>query len=742
MQMQKLEQHPEPGEILGGTPRSTTLLSVQGMDCSHCARTVQSAAESVDGVSEAQVEFAAGRLRVVHDPSIAPAEVIAARVSRAGYRASVARRGQPLDDAPWWRQPRILMLAVAALLTAIGYAMIWTGVARGVSIGVFAIAIVAGGAFPVRSAWSSLRRGSVSINTLLVAATLGALGLGLWQEAALLVVVFSLGEVLEALAVDRARGAVRALVALIPTEATVVRDGGEVTVSTTDLVIGEIVRVRPGEKVPVDGVVVEGASAVDQAAITGESIPVSKEPDSEVFAGTLNGRGSLDIRVSRPAEDTTIARIVELVESAERRKGPAQRFSERFGEIYTPVMFCVAILVATVPPLAFGEPFDAWLYRALVVLVVSCSCALVLSVPVAVIGGITSAARRGVMIKGGVHLEAVGGIRAVAFDKTGTLTWGRPEITDLLPADGVTAEEVLSVAAALEVRSEHPLGESVLRAAGSRGIVPAAASRFEAIPGLGVRGVIDGVEFRAGGPRLFASGESIPDSIRSEIERLQRDGRTVIVVGREDRILGVLGAADRLRPSARGAIQRLRDLGVEHLVVLTGDNRVTAEAIAREAGIDEVHADLLPADKIEAIRALRERFGAVAMIGDGINDAPALAEADVGIAMGVAGTDVALETADVALMADDLEHLADLVEISRRTRATIRQNIVLALLTMAILVTAALLGLMTVVEGLVLNEGAALLVIANALRLLRMEERLPTHGRTGHAGHRHAPAAA
>lgn len=705
--------------------RVSTVLRVRGMDCAGCARTIQAVAAAVPGVEEAEVDFVAGKLRVRHDPVDAPAAAIAERVTRAGYSATVEGMRPPARPASWWQQPRMRLLLVSAALLGAGLLAELAGVAGPGVSAVYALAVLVGGYYPVRSAWSSLRRRSVSINTLLVLATLGAVGLGLWGEAALLVVIFSLGEVLEAYAVDRARGAVRALVALVPTEATVLRGGVPLRVSTAEVAVGEVVRVRPGEKIPVDGVVVEGVSAVDQAPITGESIPVEKHPGSEVFAGTLNGRGSLDVRVSKPAEDTTIAKVVHLVEAAQRRKGRAQRFSERFGEVYTPIMLGVAGLVAVVPPLAFGEPFEGWLYRALVVLVVSCSCALVLSVPVAVVAGITSAARRGVMIKGGAYLEAIGGVRAVAFDKTGTLTLGRPEVTELVAAPGATEEEVLRMAAALEARSEHPLAEAILRAAEARGLEPPPVARFESITGRGVRGEVDGSLVFVGSPAFLEERAPLPASLREAVDRLQHEGKTVVLVGRADRLLGAVAVADGLKPNARAVVERLRALGIAHVVMLTGDNRRTAEAIGREAGVDEVRPELLPEDKIEAVRALQRRYGAIAMVGDGINDAPALAQADVGIAMGVMGTDVALETADIALMADDLDHLADAVEISRRTRANIRQNIGVALAAMGTLVTAALLGWMTVTEGLILNEGSALLVIANALRLLRLDERLP-----------------
>lgn len=632
-----------------------------------------------------------------------------------------------MRTVPWWRQRRSILLVLASGLTAVGYAAEYLplGFPETVARGLYALAIALGGYYPLRSAWNSLRRRVVSINTLLVLATIGAVALGLWDEAAVLVVVFSLGEVLETYATEKARRAMRVLVALMPTEATVVRDGREVRVSTTQVGVGEAVRVRPGEKIPLDGIVIAGASAVDQSPITGESIPVEKMPGAQLYAGTLNGRGSLDIRTTKAARDTTIARIIRLVQEAQRNKGAAQRFSERFGQVYTPAMFVLAIVVATVPPLLFEQPVELWFYRALVVLVVSCSCALVLSVPVAVVAGITTAARRGVLVKGGVYIETVGRVRTVAFDKTGTLTQGRPEVTDVVPTQGTSEEELLTLAAALEVRSEHSLAEAILRAAEARELRLPEVTAFTSITGRGVRGEVAGLPALMGSPRWLEEEGLSTGRLQPSLERLQAEGKTVVLVSRGSQLLGAIAVADRPRPEAQRAVARLKAAGIKHVVMLTGDNRATAEAVGRMVGVAEIRAELLPEDKIAVVRELKARYGTVAMVGDGINDAPALAEADVGIAMGIAGTDVALETADIVLVSDDLEHVAEVVEISRRTVANIRQNIALSLVTIAVLISAALGGWMRLTTGLILNEGSALLIIGNGLRLLQGSNRKP-----------------
>ncbi len=701
----------------------TVVFHVQGMDCADCAKQIEKTVSVLPGVEQATVNFGAGKLRVTYDTNQISSEQIAQKVSKLGYPTEV--EGSEQERPVWWKQPRMILLLIAGIITGLTLLAEWTawGLSESTAKILYGIAIALGGYYPVKSAWASLKRGSITLNALLVLATIGAIYLGLWEEAALLVVIFSLGEVMEAYAVDKARGAIRALVALTPKEATVIRDGREIRVPTDEIEIGDLVRVRPGEKIPMDGVVVEGTSAVDQSPITGESIPVEKHPESEVYAGTLNGRGSLTIRVTKRVQDTTLAKIIHLVEEAESKKGVAQRFSERFSQVYTPLMFGVAILLATIPPLVFSQPFSDWLYRALVVLVVSCSCSLVLSVPVAIVAGVTNAARNGVLVKGGIYMENAGRVQVVAFDKTGTLTVGRPSVTDLIPAEGVDEEDLLRIAGALETRSEHPLADAILEAASKRDIDLPEVDQFTALTGRGARGNIDGRTIYIGSPRLFQDLGLDLTPYRPKIETLQQEGKTVVLVGDATALLGLIAVADQPKKNAARAIRRLKAAGVKKVVMLTGDNHATGEAIGRQLGVDEVRAELLPEDKIKAIRALQNEYGRVAMVGDGINDAPALAQADVGVAMGVAGTDVAMETADIVLMADDLDQLVVMLETSRATVANIRQNIVFSLATVAVLVTSALLGWMSLTAGLLLNEGSALVIIANGLRLLRFRPR-------------------
>ncbi|MHB9092396.1 MAG: heavy metal translocating P-type ATPase, partial [Chloroflexota bacterium] len=538
---------------------------------------------------------------------------------------------------------------------------------------------------------------------------------------ATVVFLFGLGNVLEGYTMDRARGAIRSLMELAPVEARVRRGGREATVTAESVAVGEVVLVRPGERVPVDGRVVLGASAVNQAPITGESVPVEKSPDDEVFAGSIVEGGYLEVEATRPYAENTISRIARLVEEAQARRAPAQRFVERFSHYYTPTVLAGAVGVALLPWLVLGQPFDPWFYRALVLLVIACPCALVISTPVAIVSAIARAARLGILIKGGAYLEEAGRLRAVAFDKTGTLTVGRPEVTEVIPLDSLAADEVLGLAAAIEARSEHPLAAAVVRRAA---VAPGngrvhAVSEFEALVGRGVRARVDGRTYYVGSPRLFADlGVPIANA-EPQIEQLQSDGQSVLLLGTETSLLGAIGLADRVRPGAREAVDALKRAGVARVALLTGDNEATARAIARVVGADEYRAGLLPEDKVKAVADLRARHGAVAMVGDGVNDAPALAAANVGVAMGAAGTDVALETADIALMADDLGKVAVAVDLSRRALGIIRANIAFALLIKAVFLALTAAGLATLWMAILADTGASLLVTLNGMRLLR-----------------------
>jgi len=562
-----------------------------------------------------------------------------------------------------------------------------------------------------------------TIHLLMLIGSVGAMALGLWGEAAVLIFVYSLGDVLESFAVDKARGAIRSLMELMPKEALVRRNGCESVCAVDSISVGEIVIVRPGERVPVDGKVVAGSSYVDQAAVTGEPVPVRCEPGSDVFAGTINQNGSLEVRVTKPASETMLSRIILSVEEAQAQRTSYQRFSDSFGKWYTPAMFVLGVLVATVPPLFFGAEWYPFIYRGLVVFVVSCSCGLALSVPVAVVGAMANAAKQGTVFKGGVYLETVDTVKVIAFDKTGTLTIGRPAVTDVVTFGDLRKDELLDLAGCIEARSSHPLAAAIVRKVKESGTFSARpVENFEETAGRGVSATIDGRACRIGSPRALLEQGVDTHQAEEAIARLESEGRTVVLVSCDGTLAGLIAIADEMRAGAVEALQRLSRAGVR-TVMLTGDNERSAQAIARRVGVDEYRAGLLPTDKVDVVRQLREQYGAVAMVGDGINDAPAMAVADVGIAMGAAGTDIAIEAGDVVLMSDDLGKIAYVRELSHRTVTTIRQNIAVSLINVAFMVIAALLGYLGLVTGLLLNEASAVFVILNALRLLKWKSK-------------------
>ncbi|ESS09855.1 MAG: heavy metal-(Cd/Co/Hg/Pb/Zn)-translocating P-type ATPase [uncultured archaeon A07HN63] len=633
----------------------------------------------------------------------------------------------------------------------------------GAEIGVDWVAYVVAAAVPgttiLRNGYYSARNLSLDIDLLMTGGILGALAVNLPFEAATLAVLFSIAELLEAYSMDRARGSLRELMALSPETATVRRDGEEQVVAAEAVEVGDRVIVRPGEKIPVDGVIREGDSAIDESPITGESVPADKGPGDEVYAGSLTEAGYIEIEATAAATDSTIARVIDLVEAAEGEQTETEQFVDRFAAVYTPIIVVAALATMTLPPLVVGGPFTEWFVRGLTLLVIACPCAFVISTPVSVVSGLTSAARNGVLIKGGPHLEAMGEIDAVALDKTGTITTGELGVTDVIPLNGNTEQEVLACASALERRSEHPIADAIVdRAADADAVGDRPVAAFEALTGEGVRADLDGVTHYAGKPALFddrefdlghahvdsgvvSDGGVVTDREGSEsalategtdcdhgqyldllnetIPRLQAEGKTVVLVGTDEELEGVIAIADRVRPEAEWAIDRLRADGIERIVMLTGDNERTAQAIGEQVGVDEVRASLLPAEKVDAVEELRETHpGGVAMVGDGINDAPALATASVGVAMGAAGTDTALETADIALMADDLTRLPYLSELSTAATSVIRQNIWSSLGVKILLAVAAPFGYVSVLGAIVIGDmGMSLGVTGNALRL-------------------------
>ena len=754
-------------------------LSVPDMDCSSCAGKVEGALDR-DGVLSVDARPTTGVAVVTYDPDRLDAEALTTAVEGAGYAVADAESDGVADDL--FTSPRAVATAVGAVFLAVGLVFEWLlpglaptfGTVGGVGfLGPWAVtgasvayllAIAAAGPPILRNGYYSLRGLSLDIDLLMSVGVVAALLVDLPFEAATLAVLFSVAELLERYSIDRARTSLRELMELSPDEAVVIRDGVEETVPAASVAAGERLAVRPGERVPLDGVVREGSGSVDESPITGESVPAEKEPGDEVYAGSINEAGYLEVESTAPAEESTIARVVELVEAAGGEETRAERFVDRFAGVYTPIVVVAAIATAALGPVLVGGGAETWFVRGLTLLVIACPCAFVISTPVSVVSGVTAAARNGVLIKGGEHLETAGDVDAVALDKTGTLTAGELSVTDVVPLGDRDADDVLACATAIERRSEHPVGEAIV----ARGEADATADRestevsgFEALTGEGVRADLDGETHYAGKPSLFADlgfdlshahvrsdggvvrerdggsnglGEPEPcdhgqylDLASETIPELQAAGKTVVLVGTESELEGVVAVADTVRPEAAWVVDRLHGLGIDRVAMLTGDNERTARAIGEVVGVDEVRAELLPEEKVEAVREIGdESDGGVAMVGDGINDAPALAAADVGIAMGAAGTDTAIETADVALMADDLTRLPYVVDLSGRANATIRTNIWASLGVKALLAAGAPLGYVSVAMAVVVGDmGMSLGVTGNALRLGSVEPAEP-----------------
>ena len=797
-----VETHPTTGQVVVGgrvsreavverivaagyaVAERTVAFQVPEMDCASCADTVEGALAAVAGVHGIDARPTVGRVEVtVGDGTTVDA--LRRAVEDAGYPVV----GEEVDgqgpDGPAAREPvrrsrRAKLTGVAAVLLAVGLVLEFlvpgsnaTVVAGPVTFAVadllFLGAVATGGAAILRNGYYSARNRSLDIDFLMSAAIVSAVvasvvaGTHLYVEAATLSTLFSVAELLERYAMDRTRGSVQELLELAPTEATVRRDGAERTIPAADLVAGDRVVVRPGEKLPADGVVREGESAVNQAPITGESVPVDKTAGDEVYAGTLNESGYLEVDVTAAGGDSTLSKIADLVADADANRTEREQFVERFAAYYTPVMVAVAVLVAAVPPLVLGLDPVAWFVNGITLLVLACPCAFVISTPVSVVSGITAAARNGVLVKGGDHLEAMGGVEAVAVDKTGTLTTGELAVTDIVPLGDHTERDVLRCARGLEARSEHPVGEAIVAHAEGRGAERAAGpvSGFESLTGKGVRATLDGTEHYAGTPALFEelgfdlghahvvgdARERVPelrslcdrqgclDLAEETIPRLQAEGKTVILVGWEGRgpdgheveLEGVIAVADTVRETAPWMVERLRDAGLE-VVMLTGDNEGTARAVADRVGVDDYRAGLLPAEKADAVAALETEYeGGVAMVGDGVNDAPALAAATVGVAMGAAGTDAAIEAADIALLGDDLTRLPYLYDLARAADGVIRSNVYASLAVKAVLAVGVPFGVVGVAAA-VLDAGMTLGVTGNAMRLSRLTPGTPADG--------------
>ncbi|MBL8622945.1 MAG: cadmium-translocating P-type ATPase [Myxococcales bacterium] len=696
---------------------TTTRFRVPQMDCATEKEVIARRLEHVSVVVATEFDLLERVVTVHHDGGDAGADAVerALRdIEMAPVRVTptVASRAAPAGDHR--REYVVVGLAVTLAAAAEIVALAGAGEGHPIVIVLAALALLAGAPRTLRKAWVAARTLTLNINLLMAIAVVGALAIQQWPEAAMVTALFAVAEVVEARSVDRARDAIRGLLLLAPDRTRVRRPTGWVDVATTDVRVGDVVQVRPGERVPIDGVVAAGVSAIDQAPVTGESIPVDKRPGDKVFAGTVNQQGALEVEVTAAAGATTLDHVARAVRDAQARRSASERFVDRFARSYTPSVVVLALGFALVPSLVFGQPFQPWLYKALVMLVIACPCALVVSTPVTIVSGLAAAARLGILVKGGAHLETAGTLGVLALDKTGTLTEGRPRLTDVRPMPGVARDDLLRWAASLEATSAHPIATAVTQ--GFTGAL-APTTQVTAIDGKGLTGVVDGRPLTIGSHRLVEEHGVCRPEVEAILAELEADGKSVMVAWRGDEVLGVLAVADGVRATSVAAVAELRALGVE-LVMLTGDNPTTAAAVARDVGIATVRADLLPADKLAAIEALAAR-GPVGMVGDGVNDAPALARASLGFAMGAAGSDTALETADVALMSDDLRGIPTLMRLSRRTRRTLIANISLAIGIKVVFFGLALAGLATLWMAVFADMGASLIVAMNGLRLLR-----------------------
>lgn len=738
---------------------------IHGMDCADEIAALKREVGPLVGENKLAFDLLNGRMSIDMTPDPALETRIEKAVARAGLHAEPWTEGDTSAAAHAEEQRRRVqswLTTASGVLTALGFAVhAWLG--GGIiaafeagehalgstplpSVILYTLAVLLAARYVAPKAWLAAKRLRPDMNLLMTVAVAGAIGIGAWFEAATVSFFFALALALEAWSLGRARRAVAALMELAPPTARLrLEDGSERDVPAAEVRVGSHIIVRPGDKVPLDGRIAAGESEVNQAPITGESVPLFKSEGDEVFAGTINGEGALDVITIKAANDTTLAQIIRMVGSAQSRRAPSEQWVEKFARVYTPVVMMLAIAIFLAPPLLLGGAWDVWFYRALVLLVIACPCALVISTPVTIVAALAGAAKQGVLVKGGTHLETPAHLKAIAMDKTGTLTEGRPQIVDIVPLGGRSERDLLGVAAALEARSGHPIARAIMAKATELEIVAEPAEAVQAIMGRGVTGRVAGRETWLGSRRYLEERGITSDGILQRADALSSAGRTIVAVGDGQEVWGLVAVADAVRPEAKDIVAALHRAGVKHVVMLTGDNRATAEAIAKQTGIDEVQAELLPGDKVAAVEDLVRRHGSVAMVGDGVNDAPAMGRANLGIAMGAMGSDAAIETADVALMSDDLSKLPWLVGHSRATLAVIRQNVGFSIAVKLVFTALTVIGLASLWGAIAADVGASLLVVLNGLRLLNRgqtgSERGGPSGGVGVSAHRHhAPA--
>lgn len=709
---------------------TNTELKVSGMDCAEEIAILKRDISPLPGVTNLSFDLLNARMVVTHEATITQEKLIEA-VKKTGMTATPFADSKELEGSRtfWDLWGRTLMTSLSAIILALGFLVhaltsSFYGAFSGEGIPLtskvlYSLAAIFGAWFVVPKAIYSARRLSPDMNLLMTVAVIGAAIIGEWFEAATVSFLFSVSLALESWSVSRARNAVASLMELSPQTARILKShGSEETVNADKVEVGAHFLVKPGEKVPLDGKVLKGQSSINQAPITGESVPVQKGVGDEIFAGTINENGALEVEVLKPASQSTLSQIIKLVQDAQAKRSPSEQWVEKFARYYTPLILLAAILIGIVPPI-FGAEWSKWFYEALVLLVIGCPCALVISTPVSIVAALTCAAKNGILIKGGLYVEVPARIKAIALDKTGTLTKGKLLVQDLIPLSGHTEKELLEIASAIESRSEHPIARAIVARGKKDNVRSRSVDGYTAIKGKGAEALLDGRKVWVGSHKyLEERGEETPE-MHQKLEELSSDGKTVVVIGEEGHVCGFISLSDEIRLEAKDVVSKLKERGVERVIMLTGDNRPTGDAIGKLTGVDEVRAELLPQDKIRAIEELVSKYGIVAMVGDGVNDAPALARASLGIAMGAAGSDAALETADIALMRDDLTALPWLIDHSRRALSIIRQNISLALGVKGVFVVLTFLGHASLWGAIAADMGVSLFVVANALRLLR-----------------------
>lgn len=699
---------------------------IEGLSCTNCAGKFEKNVKQLPGVTSATVNFGASKISVEGQTTIEELEEAGA------FENLIIRDDQENDEQV--RSKESFIKRNIALIISLGFILV--AVISQLSLGedhlltkaLYILAIIIGGFDLFKEGFSDLIKLDFSMESLMTIAIIGAAFIGEWAEGSIVVILFAISEALERFSMDKARQSIRSLMDIAPKEALIRRNNVEQLVSVDKIDIDDIMIIKPGQKIAMDGLVINGLvinghSSVNQAAITGESVPVEKQLDDEVFAGTLNEEGVLEVKVTKKVTDTTIAKIIHLVEEAQGERAPAQAFVDKFAKYYTPFIIIMALLIVVVPPLFFGGDWNKWLYQGLSILVVGCPCSLVISTPVSIVSAIGNAAKNGVLVKGGVYLEEIGHLRAIAFDKTGTLTKGKPVVTDFIATSSETDINYLSIISSLESLSQHPLASAILNEADKTNVdyKSIQIEDFQSITGKGLTGIHQNIRYYIGSPKLFSASVIEETAVKVQYRQFQEQGKTAMYFGTDEQILGVIAVADEVRDSSAAVISELHKLSIEHTIMLTGDNTKTAESIGKQLGVTEIKGDLMPQEKLDSIKALRTTYNKVAMVGDGINDAPALAASTVGIAMGGAGTDTALETADVALMGDDLQKLPFIVRLSRQTLKVIKQNITFSLGIKLLALLLVIPGWLTLWIAIVADMGATLLVTLNGLRLMKVK---------------------